>query len=327
MGNTVGLPACPKGNSLNLSLAFTQYGGRQPLDLTGVILAFIASKYLDGKSPPPVNIQWANHVNPSGGQSTLQIPGSLTETLDTGDYYFNITALNPDGSVATYASGTWPISPTPGTISGSAPTVPPMLGPGYIKEAPNDGQPYVRQAQAWAVNPVQEAPEDGKFYTRSNGVWTPTPGDVPEAPLVGGPYWRQNAGWVTDPIIEAPTDGQSYVRNHRAWLALVGYVQEAPTDGVIYGRHNGVWTSVPVGTNTLPLMDGAASAGTGTSWARADHVHPPDTSRIAVGATAGGDLIGSYPNPTLSTTGVTAGTYTNPTSITVDNRGRITAIH
>lgn len=39
--------------------------------------------------------------------------------------------------------------------------------------------------------------------------------------------------------------------------------------------------TVPSASSTTPKMDGTAAVGTGTTWARADHVHPTDTSRAA----------------------------------------------
>jgi hypothetical protein len=40
--------------------------------------------------------------------------------------------------------------------------------------------------------------------------------------------------------------------------------------------------AVPVGSGSIPTMDGTAAAGVSGSWARGDHVHPTDTSRAPI---------------------------------------------
>jgi hypothetical protein len=120
MGNTIGLPACPRGNSMPLHFVFTAYGKTQPIDLTGMTLAFIANQAMDQKTAPPIYIEWDEHTNAPGGITDVTIPDSLTATLTPGDYYFNVTGQDSAGNVKTYMAGTWPITPVPGLISGAA---------------------------------------------------------------------------------------------------------------------------------------------------------------------------------------------------------------
>lgn len=52
------------------------------------------------------------------------------------------------------------------------------------------------------------------------------------------------------------------------------------TEQTIASQDKSVDISVPVASSTTPSMDGTAAVGTGTTWARADHVHPSDTTKV-----------------------------------------------
>lgn len=58
---------------------------------------------------------------------------------------------------------------------------------------------------------------------------------------------------------------------------------EVPTKTSDITNDSGYITSsdVPSAATTAPLMDGTAAVGSATTWAKADHVHPVDTSRAS----------------------------------------------
>ena len=64
-------------------------------------------------------------------------------------------------------------------------------------------------------------------------------------------------------------------------------------------------TDIPAASSLTPLEDGTASAGSATTWAKGDHVHPTDTSRAPLASPA------------------FTGTPTAPTPLSSDNSQKI----
>jgi hypothetical protein len=79
-------------------------------------------------------------------------------------------------------------------------------------------------------------------------------------------------------ITDAPNDGTAYARKSAAWAHLA---HTDITDWTATLAPYALTSAVPVASTTTPTMNGTAAVGTGTTWARADHVHPSDTSRYA----------------------------------------------
>lgn len=115
----------------------------------------------------------------------------------------------------------------------------------------------------------------------SNMTWIPAP--PAEAPLDGIAYARQNGVWVATAsgagVPEAPSDGTAYVRRNAAWTQLdtTDIADWASATSAMLAPY-ALITMVPLGSITFPPMDGTQAIGTSLNWARADHVHPTDTS-------------------------------------------------
>lgn len=200
------------------------------------------------------------------------------------------------------------------------------LGDGVAETGGNTGSNFTLAAYgatgAFLFNPLAISRATGVVtFSTMPSIPGGASGQVLSTNGAGGLSWVTGGGSGGGGIAEAPTDGQLYGRENATWVAVPtgggGGIPDAPSDGTAYARKSATWShiasaditdltttlgayatnaelanyaltsSVPLASTTGPLMDGASAVGTGATWARADHVHPSDTSRYAASNPSG----------------------------------------
>jgi hypothetical protein len=217
-----------------------------PVDITNLLVDAPTDGTLYGRQ----NGAWAaaySASNPANYTTAAQVATSLA-------LYMPMRGGNFTGAIG-----------APGLILVNGPASLQINGgqPGQILAALNTSS-----TMGWIPAPPAEAPLDGVAYARENGAWVPT---------------AAGAG-----ISEAPSDGTAYVRMNLGWTQLdtTDITDWAAATSALLQPY-ALLTQVPLGATTFPLMDGANAIGTSLNWARADHVHPTDTTRYAASNPAG----------------------------------------
>ena len=82
--------------------------------------------------------------------------------------------------------------------------------------------------------------------------------------------------------------------------------------------------SIPSATTTTPKMNGTAAVGTQTTWAKGDHVHPSDTSRVPTTRTVNGHALSSNVTVTKGDVGLGNAENTADADKVVKSAGKLT---
>ena len=167
-------------------------------------------------------------------------------------------------------------------------------------------------------------PQAGELTTANYGWVKPTVGASDDA---WGGYLNTDLDGI-DTTVKSVSNAIPAASSTTPIMSGAGYVgagttwaradHQHPSDTSRYATSNPsgyqtaaqVTAAVPVASSTTPVMDGIAAVGVGTTWARADHVHPTDAHALGDNRIINGDMrIDQHNNGALISPAVNA-TYT-----------------
>ena len=292
---------------------------RQVVDTRGAIpptgvtdpvasVRMLAGQIVDFNGGPALNSAAGNYLQyTTSGTPRLRYMVGGTEVWSITDAGVGTGAFIPLGQRATAngvatldATGKVPTIQLPGSVSGTltyrggwnASTNTPALASGALA-----GGVAVPAANYYVVTV-------GATTAAIDGITTWVAGDWA---LSDGSVWQrvQNS---TSPYLPLSGGAVSGPTSFGSTVSIAGTVSGAGITTLL--SPYALTSSVPLASSTVPVMDGTAAVGAGTTWARADHVHPVDDSRYAATNPAG------YQTAAQVNASITASAYALPTAST-----------
>jgi hypothetical protein len=245
----------------------------QAADVTGVGGALLASPIFTGTPAAPTA---------TAGTSTTQL--ATTAFVGTALPVASSTAPAMDGTAAVGVGTTWARADHvhPSDTSRAPLASPTFTGTVTIPGGTINGTPV-----------GATTPSTGAFTT------------LAASSTVSG------AGFTTLLSPYAPLASPTFTGTPSLPTGTTGVTQTAGNNTTALATTAFVTTATPAASSTTPAMNGMAAVGVGTTWARADHVHPSDTSRAPLASPA---FTGTPSLPT-GTTGVTQTSGTSNTTL------------